>query len=125
MSRGIPSRSGIEKGDRLAVWMLNSQRLHGTLLGHGDRSHRDRTINTRWNNADVDFTLLDSDAKALVVDDAFACRIGELKQAPLVLTKPEYSDAPVSFNEPDEEDLVGLFYTSGHHRWSQGSHADS
>ena len=70
-------------------------------------------INTRWNNADVDFTLADSEAKALVVDECFACRVGGLKHAPRIFSGPEYSDAPVAFDEPDEDDLVGLFYTSG------------
>jgi long-chain acyl-CoA synthetase len=105
--------SGIEKGDRLAVWMLNSHDYLELYWATAIAGIAIVPINTRWNNADVDFTLQDSEAKALVVDDTFACRISELKHAPLVLTKPEYSDAHVSFDEPDEGDLVGLFYTSG------------
>lgn len=104
---------GIEKGDRLAVWMLNSHDYLELYFATAIAGIAIVPINTRWNAADVDFTLQDSEAKALAVDEHFACRLGELKHAPFVLSKPEYSDAPVSFDEPDEDDLIGLFYTSG------------
>lgn len=104
---------GIEKGDRLAVWMLNSHDYLELYFATAMAGIAIVPVNTRWNAADVDFTLSDSEAKALAVDEHFGCRIGELKHAPRVLSQPEYSDAPVSFDEPDEDDLVGLFYTSG------------
>jgi long-chain acyl-CoA synthetase len=47
------------------------------------------------------------------VDDHFAAKVCELKHAPQVLMNGGYSDADVSFDEPDENDLLGLFYTSG------------
>jgi long-chain acyl-CoA synthetase len=105
--------AGIEKGDRLAVWMLNSHDYLELYFATAMAGIAIVPVNTRWNAADVDFTLSDSEAMGLAVDEHFACRIGELKHAPRVLSKPEYSDAHVSFDEPDEEDLVGLFYTSG------------
>jgi long-chain acyl-CoA synthetase len=104
---------GIEKGDRLAVWMLNSHDYLELYFATAMAGIAIVPINTRWNAADVDFTLKDSEAKTLAVDDHFAAKLAELKHAPQILSKTEYSDAPVSFDEPDEEDLVGLFYTSG------------
>jgi long-chain acyl-CoA synthetase len=105
--------AGIEKGDRLAVWMLNSHDYLELYFATAIAGIAIVPINTRWNAADVHFTLADSEAKALVVDECFACRVGELKHAPLIFSRPEYRDAPVAFDEPDEGDLVGLFYTSG------------
>jgi long-chain acyl-CoA synthetase len=105
--------AGIEKGDRLAVWMLNSHDYLELYWATAIAGIVIVPVNTRWNAADVDVTLQDSGARALAVDDHFAARLGELNHAPLVFSKPEYSDAAIAFDEPDETDLVGLFYTSG------------
>jgi long-chain acyl-CoA synthetase len=105
--------AGIEKGDRLAVWMLNSHDYLELYFATAIAGIAIVPINTRWNSTDVDFTLADSEAKALAVDDCFARRVGELKNAPLILSECQSCEAPFSFDEPGEEDLVGLFYTSG------------
>jgi long-chain acyl-CoA synthetase len=107
--RGI----GIEKGDRLAAWMLNSHDYLELYWATAIAGIVIVPINTRWNAKDVDFTLADSGAKALMVDGSFAARVRELQNPPRVLSSCEYSDAAVAFEEPDEDDLVGLFYTSG------------
>jgi long-chain acyl-CoA synthetase len=104
---------GIEKGDRLAVWMLNSHEYLELYFATAIAGIVIVPINTRWHVNDVDFTLADSGAKALVVDEHFAAKVGELKCAPRILYSCDCSDAPVPFDEPDENDLVGLFYTSG------------
>src|SRR3984957_6413639 len=104
---------GIEKGDRLAIWMLNSHEYLELYYATAIAGIVIVPINTRWNANDVDFTLADSGAKALIVDEHFASKVGELKCAPRILNSCDCSDAPVSFDEPDENDLVGLFYTSG------------
>jgi long-chain acyl-CoA synthetase len=104
---------GIEKGDRVAVWMLNSHEFLGLYFATAIAGIAIVPLNTRWHVNDVDFTLVDSGAKALFVDAHFASKVGELKHAPRVLLTCEESDAAASFDEPDENDLVGLFYTSG------------
>lgn len=104
---------GIEKGDRLAAWMLNSHDYLELYWATAIAGIAIVPINTRWNAKDVDFTLADSDARALMVDDAFASKTGDLKNAPRILHGCEYSDANIRFEEPAEDDLVGLFYTSG------------
>src|SRR5579863_3521527 len=107
--RGI----GIEKGDRLAAWMLNSHEYLELYWATAIAGIVIVPINTRWNAKDVDFTLADSGAKALMVDGSFAAKVRDLQNPPRVLCSCEYSDAVVAFEEPDEDDLVGLFYTSG------------
>jgi len=104
---------GIAKGDRLAVWMLNSHDYLELYWATAIAGIAIVPVNTRWNAADVAFTLADSGAKALAVDETFAAKASELKHAPRVLTTAEYSDTPAIFDEPSEDDLLGLFYTSG------------
>ena len=104
---------GIGKGDRVAVWMLNSHEYLELYFATAIAGIVIVPINTRWHVNDVDFTLVDSGAKALFVDDHFASKTGELKRAPQVLLSCDESDEEVSFEEPDENDLLGLFYTSG------------
>lgn len=81
-------------------------------------------LNTRWNESDVDFALQDSGAAALILDDRFAPVMGRLAHArmviyagaglcPVGMIPYAYSDATLAFDEPDEQDLVGMFYTSG------------
>lgn len=103
---------GIEKGDRLAVWMLNSHEYMELYFATAIAGIVIVPINTRWRVNDVDFTLADSDAKALIADELFSSKVDGLKNAPPILSNRGYSDA-VSFEEPDENDLLGLFYTSG------------
>ncbi len=104
---------GIEKRERVAVWMLNSHEYLELYFATAIAGIAIVPINTRWNVNDVDFTLVDSGAKALFVDRGFSGKAGELKHAPLVLCGCGESDAGICFEEPDENDLLGLFYTSG------------
>src|SRR5580700_6547312 len=104
---------GIERGDRVAVWMLNSHEFLELYFATAIAGVAIVPINTRWHVTDFDFTLVDSGAKALFVDAQFASKVGELKCAPRVFCSCDTSDAKVSFDEPQADDLLGLFYTSG------------
>src|SRR5579862_7703423 len=73
---------GIEKGDRVAVWMLNSHEYLELYFATAIAGIAIVPLNTRWNAADVDFTLKDSEAKALVVDEHFAACVEQLRHAP-------------------------------------------
>src|SRR3984957_14521231 len=77
---------GIEKGDRLAVWMLNSHEYLELYFATAIAGIVIVPINTRWHVKDVDFTLADAGAKALFVDQHFGSKVGELRHAPPVLT---------------------------------------
>ena len=54
---------GIEKGDRLAVWMLNSHEYLELFFATAIAGIAIVPLNTRWHPGDVDFTLADSGAK--------------------------------------------------------------
>jgi long-chain acyl-CoA synthetase len=115
---------GIQKGDRVAVWMLNSHEYLELYYATALAGIVIVPLNTRWHESDVDFTLKDSESIALIVDDRFAPSVTNLAHAPRVIyagqgkcpqdmTAYGYSDHLHNFEEPDEQDLVGLFYTSG------------
>ncbi len=115
---------GIQKGDRLAVWMLNSHEYLELYYATAIAGIVIVPLNTRWHESDVEFTLQDSDAVGLIVDDKFAPSVAKLTavrhliyagqgQCPEGMARYGYSDAKYPFEEPDEQDLVGLFYTSG------------
>jgi long-chain acyl-CoA synthetase len=104
---------GIEKGDRVAVWMLNSHEYLELYFATAIAGIAIVPINTRWHVHDVDFTLADAGAKALFVDNHFASKVGELEKAPRILHSCDESAADVAFDEPEVNDLLGLFYTSG------------
>src|SRR5580700_5997504 len=115
---------GIRKGDRVAVWMLNCHEYLELYYATALAGIVIVPLNTRWHESDVDFTLKDSESIALIVDDRFAPSVTNLAHAPRVIyagqgkcpqgmTAYGYSDHPHNFEEPDEQDLVGLFYTSG------------
>lgn len=123
---------GVEPGDRVAVWLLNSHEYtelyYSTLIAGAVIV----PLNTRWNYADVSFTLADSGSKVLVVDDRFAPDLPHvLPEAQCVTTILNTGTKPVDgtiayevavnaadrakyqwLDGPDEE-IAGLFYTSG------------
>ena len=115
---------GLKKGDRAAVWMLNSHEYlelyHATAMA----GIVIVPLNTRWHENDVAFTLQDSEAEALIVDQRFAPMVANVPRPKHVIYAgsgpcPEgmipytHSDSQHRFEEPAVEDLVGLFYTSG------------
>jgi long-chain acyl-CoA synthetase len=115
---------GIRKGDRVAVWMLNSYEYLELYYATALAGIAIVPLNTRWHESDVAFTLNDSESIALVVDDKFAPMLASVPRPQHVIYAgtaacPEgairygYSDTKYAFEEPDPEDLVGLFYTSG------------
>lgn len=140
---------GLEKGDRIAVWMLNSHEYLELFYATAIAGVAIVPLNTHWQADDVAFALKDSGAAALVVDDRFACDVVHLPAPQHVIyagtgappagmvaygcrEKGEEAD---NFEEPDPEDLACLFYTSGTtggpkgvmltHRnvWSNGLHS--
>src|SRR5580698_5694953 len=53
---------GIEKGDRVAVWMLNSHEYLELYYATAIAGIVIVPLNTRWNESDVAFTLADSES---------------------------------------------------------------
>jgi long-chain acyl-CoA synthetase len=115
---------GIQKGDRVAVWMLNSNEYLELYYATAMAGIVIVPLNTRWHESDVAFTLQDADSVALIVDDRFAPQASAMAIAPRLIyagsgecpkgmVRYGYSDATHVFEEPLEEELAGLFYTSG------------
>ena len=115
---------GIEKGDRVAVWMLNRYEYLELYYATALAGIVIVPLNTRWHESDVAFTLTDSESVALIVDDRFAAELSKVEsprhvifagrgECPAGAVRYGYSGTKHCFDEPDPENLVGLFYTSG------------
>jgi long-chain acyl-CoA synthetase len=123
---------GIGRGDRVAILSLNSSRFLELYYATAQIGAIIVPLNTRWNLDDTVFALLDSGSKLLVFDDRFtvwhqpiAGRCPELRFlfAGASISPEGIGDYgkltaegagdPIDDTEPHEDDLVGLFYTSG------------
>jgi acyl-CoA synthetase (AMP-forming)/AMP-acid ligase II len=121
---------GAKKGDRVAVLMLNRPEYLDFYFSIPLCGAAIMPLNTRWHRNEVSFTLIDSGATIVLVDDRHAPILGEIREAlPLVrhLVYVGQGACPggledwrsiqpadtYEFIEPGENDLAGLFYTSG------------
>jgi long-chain acyl-CoA synthetase len=115
---------GIGKGHRIATWMLNSHEYLELYYATAMAGIVIVPINTRWNPEDVAFALEDSNAVALVVDARFAPLVEKLPRVrtiiyagrgscPAGMVPYGDSDAEHALEEPQSDELAGLFYTSG------------
>jgi len=121
---------GAAKGDRIAVLMQNSPdyldlyystALAGTIIV---------PLNTRWHINEINYTLSDSGSKLLFVDEKFAPLIPQIRAgdprleqivfmgevdcpAGAVDWRTVQKSGPLPTDEPSEDDIVALFYTSG------------
>lgn len=121
---------GAAKGDRIAVLMQNSPEYLDLYYSTARAGALIVPLNTRWHVNEIIYTLADSGSKLLFVDERFAplapqIRAGETALEHVVFagagncpsglvdwkTTPAAGVLPC--DEPDENDLVGLFYTSG------------
>jgi len=124
---------GVERGDRIAVLMLNSPRYLELYYATALIGAVIVPLNIRWNLAEIAFVLNDSGCKLLAVDDRFAGmrtqldgKVGTVSSylftgegvcpAQMASYEQALGGAPGEGPpeaEPEENDLVGLFYTSG------------
>ena len=128
---GALRETGVRGGDRVAMLSLNSDRYHEYLLAVPWADAVLNPVNTRWSAAEIGYSLRDSGSRALLVDDAFAPLVPELREAcPELATVIHAGDSPAPEGIPGYEDLVaaadpvqdarrggsdlaGLFYTGG------------
>ena len=121
---------GVAPGERIAVLLGNGPAyldLHFSIPMCGALIV---PLNTRWNGAEVVSTLLDSGATWLIADQRFAAialecagQVSGLKgvlfygagNCPKGMTdfRSVAPNEAVVFEDPHEDDVVGLFYTSG------------
>src|SRR5262249_602519 len=114
----------LQKGDRMSLLLENSAEFlelyHSALIAGVIVV----PMNTRWNAADIEFTIRDSGSVAMAVDDRFVPMAAQLpKLAHTIYAGAKAcaggmfelatSDSAHTFDEPTPQDLVGLFYTSG------------
>jgi long-chain acyl-CoA synthetase len=122
---------GVGKGDRVALLMLNSPEYLELYYSCAMAGAVIVPLNTRWHINEITYTLTDSGSKILFVDERFAplapairSAIPDLEQliyagdgtcpTDLLDWKTVAIGKPLeTFPEPDENDLFGLFYTSG------------
>ena len=121
---------GVQPGDRVAILMLNSPEYLELYFSTALARVLIVPLNTRWHVNEINFTLSDSGSKVLFVDDKFAPLVEQIRTAVPGLERFVYAGngacppglldwrtvAPETshlFTEPDEDDVAGLFYTSG------------
>ena len=121
---------GVSKGDRVAVLMQNSPEYLDLYYSTARAGALIVPLNTRWHINEIISTLSDSGSKLLFVDERFAELVprilaGGTKLEHVVFAAPgecpsglvDWKKADpagvLSSEEPGEDDLVGLFYTSG------------
>src|SRR5258707_6669488 len=80
LAGGLQQR-GIQRGDRVAVLMLNSDRYLELYLGIAWAGAVIVPTNIRWSRAEIEDSLRDCRASALVVDKAFAAMGVKLAKA--------------------------------------------
>ena len=122
---------GVEAGDRVGIYALNSDRYHELLMAVPWADAVVNPVNVRWSLPEVAYSLVDCQTDVIVVDDAFAPAVPALRQqAPNLRTvifcgegeTPEgmipYEELIASASEVDDarrggDALYGVFYTGG------------
>jgi len=121
---------GAQPGDRVAILMLNSPEYLDLYFSPAVAGALIVPLNTRWHINEINFTLSDSGSKILIVDEKFAPLVPQIRAAVPTVERFVYMgeglcpdglcdwravtpDATVEFTEPDEDEVAGLFYTSG------------
>ncbi|MQA14880.1 MAG: long-chain-fatty-acid--CoA ligase [Pseudonocardiaceae bacterium] len=71
---------GVGTGDRVGILALNSDDYHEILLAVPWADAVFTPVNTRWSAAEIAYSLVDSGTEVLLVDDAFASMVDDLRQ---------------------------------------------
>jgi long-chain acyl-CoA synthetase len=121
---------GASKGDRVAVLLQNSPEYLDLYYSTARAQVLIVPLNTRWHVNEIIYTLNDSGSTVLFVDERFATLVAQIRAGATTLRHIVFAGAGecpeglvdwrtadktgvLSYDEPDENDLVGLFYTSG------------
>lgn len=121
---------GAQPGDRAAILMLNSPEYLDFYFSPAMAGVWIVPLNTRWHINEINFTLSDSGSKILFVDEKFAPLVPQIQSAVPTVERFVYVGEGVcprgledwrsimphgtaSLPEPKEDEVAGLFYTSG------------
>lgn len=70
---------GVGEGDRIGILAMNSDQYHEVLLAVPWANAVAVPINTRWSHAEIAYSIIDSGAHVLIVDDTFAPAVADLR----------------------------------------------
>jgi acyl-CoA synthetase (AMP-forming)/AMP-acid ligase II len=122
---------GLQRGDRVAIWALNSDRYLESLLAVFWAGGVVVPVNYRWSSAEVLFSLDDAEVSILLVDEQFRSAAEEMKADAKTLQQLVYigdsatpqgmsgyedmleAATPVAATNVDPTDMAGIFYTGG------------
>ena len=121
---------GAVPGERVAVLLQNSPEYLDLYYSTARAGALIVPLNTRWHVNEIIYTLNDSGSKLLFVDERFAALVPQIRAGAATLEHIVYAGAGecpdglvdwktaapsgiLPSDDPDENALVGLFYTSG------------
>ena len=122
---------GVTLGDRVGILSLNTDRYVEAYMAIPWAGAAFNPINTRWSSSEIAYSLDDCDTRVLLIDDAFAAMVTELKEKSRSLTTLVHiGDQPtpegmlsyetlIATHDPVPDagrrgkDLAGVFYTGG------------
>lgn len=128
---GALSALGVQRGDRVGILALNSDRYHEYFFAVPWIGAAVNPVNIRWSPAEIVYSLRESDTRVLLVDDTYASVVSALRaEFPELGTvifcgdgeqppdTPAY-EALIDQAQPVEDtrtggtELLGVFYTGG------------
>lgn len=122
---------GVQRGDRVAMLALNSDRYHEYLLAVPWADAVLNPLNIRWSAAEIGYALTDSQTDVLFVDDAFSALVPALRSScphlrdvihcgdgPTPAGMLPYEELVASGSPGDDirrsgDQIAGIFYTGG------------
>jgi acyl-CoA synthetase (AMP-forming)/AMP-acid ligase II len=128
---GALQNLGMQRGDRVGMWALNSDRYLEYLLAVNWGGGVLLPINYRWSNTEVLYSLEDAEPNIILVDENFRSAAEQIRDEATSLRELIYAgegttpqgmhdyekilDAAAPVEEADlaPNDLAGIFYTGG------------
>jgi acyl-CoA synthetase (AMP-forming)/AMP-acid ligase II len=128
---GALRQLGVQPGDRVAILAMNSDRYVECFFGIWWINAVANPVNTRWSVQEIVYSLNDCDATVLIVDDAFADKVADIRgDARALRTVIHFGDketpagmlsceeilgaaAPVEDARSDDNALAVICYTGG------------
>jgi acyl-CoA synthetase (AMP-forming)/AMP-acid ligase II len=122
---------GVKRGDRVGILALNSDRYQEYFHAVPWMGAVINPVNIRWSPAEIAYSLVESDTRILLVDDAFTpmipalreqfpglatvihCGDGDLPAGALSYEALVADNAPMEDTRTGGDELLGVFYTGG------------